>query len=300
VNVRYFLALNVSLALVPVSAWGIKPPIEPLKGVLLFEEMISEIQLIDSAPRVCPGATEAEIPAPAPGAAAKPLRHEVSIEEAQQLFNELTSARELPFHYENTGCQDRAHWIARRLEEKGIYSQKVFIQGSFKRPTRYSTPDPDYPKDRGCVRWRYHVAPTVLVRTRWHRDPVPYVIDPVIAPKPIPYKKWRDLTAPWPGWACSPIRQEDHEPLSSEELPCQIYFTERFHYDPNDSRGFYGQKLERRTAWPEGLDDYVRKRLDRFLPVSRMLEQKAAQENRTGHGYKPSCNDEKRKTDGDR
>ena len=96
--------------------------------------------------------------------------------------------------------------MARLLESKGIISGKAFIEGELYVDTSF-----------GEVGWGYHVAPVVMVKVKGQSKPVPYVIDPSLFDKPVPYSDWK-----------AKMTAKPKAKVSSE------YFTNRFAYDPND------------------------------------------------------------------
>ena len=91
------------------------------------------------------------------------------------------------------------------MEQKGIICGKAFVEGKLKVDSA----------EFGEIEWRYHVAPIVMVKVNGKN--VPYVIDPSIFDKPVPYTEWKGK-----------MTSKSGTTASSE------YFTNRFAYDPDD------------------------------------------------------------------
>lgn len=114
---------------------------------------------------------------------------------AEELFNILaaTSCSPLtspspciPFLFPDDGCWGRAHEMCRLIIAEGESPRKMWTYGNLRANT------PNHPD---CfVRWRWHVAPTILVGTEFSSEV--RVIDPSLATKPITYLEWRALQNP--------------------------------------------------------------------------------------------------------
>lgn len=109
-------------------------------------------------------------------AKAKPVQTYLSITEVQDLFNQARDMSDIPFGYKYDGCYARAHVMARRFEEKGIATEKVWIKGNL------SVPGTD-------IQWNYHVAPVINVKDK---DGVikKYVIDPSLNDEAVTVDEW--------------------------------------------------------------------------------------------------------------
>jgi hypothetical protein len=129
----------------------------------------------------------------------------ITEEELTQYFNELASNDKIPFGYAYDGCYARAHKMSRILESKGVITGKAFVEGNLNVVSPLL----------GKVNWWYHVAPVVLVKKDGKE--IPYVIDPSLFKKPVPFDDWRDSMTGG----------------KKENLDNQ-YFTNRFSYSPND------------------------------------------------------------------
>lgn len=104
----------------------------------------------------------------------------VSEDYAQELFDKMAKVETIPFRYPEDGCYARAHEMAMRMEKDGVFTGKVFIEGSLRVETKNSP--------KGYVEWWYHVAPTVLVKKNGKEEL--YVIDPSLFNKAVPAEEW--------------------------------------------------------------------------------------------------------------
>ena len=78
----------------------------------------------------------------------------ISPETAQALFDDAKSMDDLAWGYYEDGCYARAHLLAKRFEDQGVYVEKAWLAGNLA-----------YQKDDGrFVDWVFHVAPVVLCR----------------------------------------------------------------------------------------------------------------------------------------
>lgn len=138
----------------------------------------------------------------------------LNLAEANALVSEFLNNTSIPFDYALDGCFARAHKMAFMMEEKGIISAKAFIIGRLFASTKY-----------GPVSWRYHVAPVVLVKIN---DQIkPYIIDPALFDKAVPYEEWKNLIT---GAGNGPGRSRGAVFKGSE------YYTNRFVYDPTNAK----------------------------------------------------------------
>lgn len=161
----------------------------------------------------------------------------ISEEYANELFREIARDPAIPFNYPDDGCYARAHYMSRFLEDRGVISDKVFIEGQLRVNT------PNHPQ--GFVEWRYHVAPVVKVR-RGNQD-VLMVFDPSIFPRPVPVEEWVAIQTTQAGTRLD-----------------KVYNTRRFVYAPEMDGAD-----TRITEWQEtDVADMNRVMLD-YLPLSQ-------------------------------
>jgi hypothetical protein len=125
--------------------------------------------------------------------------------EITKLFNEIKNYPTIPFGFPLDGCYARAHTMVQLLEQKGIVATKAWIEGELYLET----------KSFGKIRWIYHVAPMVMVMENGKE--VPYVIDPSMFDKPVPYSEWK-----------AAMTKDKNAKVESE------YFTPRFNYSPDE------------------------------------------------------------------
>jgi len=154
-------------------------------------------------------------------AAGSGLKLEITEQEAKEVFDKLASRFWIPFHYRPEGCYARAHRMAQILEQKKIYSQKVFLEG-------FLVVD--------GIAWSWHVAPMVFVRTNTD-ELESWVIDPSLFNGPVPFAEWRLRQTNQECFHVSlrmfeKIIYSDSDGLNST---CVYYRAERFAYKPTDT-----------------------------------------------------------------
>jgi len=129
----------------------------------------------------------------------------LSEEEVYTIFSELAAREDIPFGFLVDGCYARAHKMVRIMDDRGITAGKAFIEGDLFVDT------PAF----GEVGWNYNVAPVVMVKNG--NSVTPYVIDPSLFKKPVPYEEWKAL-----------ILKKSKSKLARE------FYTNRFAYDPSE------------------------------------------------------------------
>lgn len=97
--------------------------------------------------------------------------------DVQRLFNEAKNMKDIPYGYKYDGCYARAHLLARRFEEKGIQTEKIWVKG------KLSVPNSD-------VNWNFHVAPVVSIIDPITKAVKKMVIDPSLADKALTPEEW--------------------------------------------------------------------------------------------------------------
>lgn len=125
-------------------------------------------------------------------------------DEVRSSFSILAERQDIPYAAWD-GNYARAHKMVRILEDKGITAAKAWVVGALYVDSKLF----------GEMGLSYHVAPLVFVRVG--RAITPYVLDPSLFDKPVPYEAWKaKLLA---------------KPKAKLE---RAYFTTRFAYDPDD------------------------------------------------------------------
>lgn len=110
----------------------------------------------------------------------------MSEEDAQALFTEFKNNADIPFDFSLAGCEQRAHEMSRLLLLKGITPLKGFASVDERKAPRLEIP---HPKKKGeIIRWKYHVAPVVLVEKNGKL--VPFTLDPSMESRAIPTTQW--------------------------------------------------------------------------------------------------------------
>lgn len=97
--------------------------------------------------------------------------------EAQELFDIAKNMKGMAWEVIDDGCYARSHLMAKKFEEKGIYVDKVWLDGRLKMPTN----DNRY--------WKYHTAPIVYVDDG-NGIIQETVIDPSLMNSPAPIRDW--------------------------------------------------------------------------------------------------------------
>ena len=187
------------------------------------------------------------ISAPLSAASADPeLRAELTESEAFQVFQSLRNdpkiTHELP---ENNYCTGRALKMGMLLEEKGIYSKKVFLYDQSMR-----VPNPFVANE--TLLWTYHTAPVVKVR-RADGPSVDMVFDPSLFAKPVTLETWRSALTTR---TCSEI------PVTSSSFhppDCSFQITERFTFKPSRASA-------KDTSWRQEDLDRATNMMDENLP----------------------------------
>ena len=131
----------------------------------------------------------------------------LSESEATNAFNYLSAQSDIPFEFALDGCYAIAHKMCQLLENKGIISGKAFIEGELYFDS----------KILGEIPWNYRDATVIIVKPKGQEMALPYIIDPTLFDKPVPYNAWKDLLI-----------------IKVNSSIMHEYFTNRFAYDPND------------------------------------------------------------------
>ncbi len=113
----------------------------------------------------------------------------ISEDYAKELFEMLSGHREIPFLYVEDGCADRAEAMAKILEQLGIKSAKIFINGM------HLIAKTDRTKE-GYVSWGSHVA--IVVYVKKGNQNIPMVIDPSTFNRPATVEEWKNLLVQHP------------------------------------------------------------------------------------------------------
>ncbi len=138
----------------------------------------------------------------------------LSEDEANKLFKKIATRDDIPFGYPIDGCYARAHKMSRILEDEGIISGKAFVEGKLFVDTKF-----------GEIGWSYHVAPVVMVRKGG--SVIPYIFDPSLFDKAVPFDTWK-----------AKMMTKPKAMLSRE------YYTNRFAYDPDDRTAIRSNYVE--------------------------------------------------------
>jgi len=116
--------------------------------------------------------------------AAPKLARAVSVEQAQALFDTLAAAPDIPHDFVDDGCMFRAHVMAKRLEEAGVYSEKI-IRSPVGGDLRINSSKAAL----GFTLAMFHIAPVIYVRTAQGKIER-RVIDPSLCKGPATEAEW--------------------------------------------------------------------------------------------------------------
>lgn len=166
----------------------------------------------------------------------------ISEVEANAAFSQIVSRGDIPFDYLKDGCYSRAHKMALLLDDKGIISGKVFVEGKIYYDTSM----------QGEVGWSYQVSPVVLVKKG--EKIIPYVIEPSLFDKPVPVGDWMSVLT-----------------KKSKTEITRKYYTNRFSYDPNDRNSSYSDYREDQL---NDMDDTNRNLARKLYVLKAMKERK--------------------------
>ena len=127
--------------------------------------------------------------------------------EAQRIFDVVAAMGDVPFGFLEEGCIHRAHVVCKRLEERGIESEKLIIlpHGA---DLVMTTPRA---KLGYTVVW-YHESPCVTV------DGKKWVVDPSVADRPLTVDEWRKTMRP------------------AVDAPVEVFVMPRFAYGLEDRK----------------------------------------------------------------
>lgn len=110
----------------------------------------------------------------------------MSEDDAQALFTDFKNNEDIPFDFSLAGCEQRAHEMSRLLLLKGITPLKGFASVDESKSPRLEIPHPKKKGER--IRWKYHVAPVVLVEKNGKL--VPFTLDPSMEDRAVPTTEW--------------------------------------------------------------------------------------------------------------
>jgi len=155
------------------------------------------------------------------------LEQVVTEQKANELFKFLAQS-DIAFETPETqDCEYRAHRMAKYLEDKGYYSQKVFISGDFHVKNGFVV--------NNQMNWAFHVA--TMIRVLQGGKEVQMIIDPSMFTRPVPLNDWiKAMTSD----QCKqiPITQ-DTAPYYPKPVPCEYQVTERFQLSTPDNYRFH-------------------------------------------------------------
>lgn len=188
------------------------------------------------------------------------LKKEVSPQEAEELFRYLKNQPDIPFCYPEDGCHSRAHAMAKLLEDKGIFSEKIFVISPLS--ANKSVLEINHPFQQGKkINWWFHVASTVWV-THPSGAREQMVIDPSLTSTPVSVKKWLSLQT---DSRCIKITAVNWRQIKQ----CMYFTTNRGIYHPTDI------KSDSKNVWKKydfTLTEYTFRRFGEISKRRKILQ----------------------------
>lgn len=169
------------------------------------------------------------------------LRHVVSVSEAKALFDQLAAATDIPHDFLDEGCHFRAHVEAKRLEDAGIYSEKIFVL-----PDHADLRIDSERHPLGFTLAIFHTAPCISVQQE-DGTVERRVIDPSLFNAPVPVETWAGTMRGLNG------------------KPCEVFYLPRHALDLSD-------RADPPNAWRKDDLDFAQAWNDDYVEVEAMMK----------------------------
>jgi hypothetical protein len=150
----------------------------------------------------------------------------VTFEQADSLFEYLSSKKNIPYGLIADGCHARAQQTAELSALKGVTTAKIVIEPKENDKLVFRA---SYGPWQAL--WSYHVALVVFIETE--SGAMPYVIDPALFSSVVPEQMWKDHV----------LKDTSDEVIAQ----AQTYYMSRFTFTPNFKDNFY-------TRLPDKID----------------------------------------------
>ncbi|MBX2988235.1 MAG: hypothetical protein KF802_10085 [Bdellovibrionaceae bacterium] len=187
---RFFPFVAFSLFFAPVASWSQEnTKFESMDALMGSIDELNRFDGTVGAKPVCEPAAVKTAPAKTTTTAVDRNgdRLELSVlteAEAWEIFKDIRREKLALKNWEV--CAQRAHRIGFLLDRYGIQSGKVFVHAGL------GSLVPDIKgNENGGLRWKYHVAPMVMVRRG--DQIVPYIFDPAVFDAPVPQAEWERM-----------------------------------------------------------------------------------------------------------
>lgn len=154
----------------------------------------------------------------------------ISAERACALFEQIAAAPDIPHTFVHEGCHHRAHVAAKRIENEGVYTEKVWVQTSGA-DLRIDTPH----SPLGYTIAIFHSAVVVHVDRGWN-ETERMVLDPSLFDGPVTVEAWQ-----------SRLSALDHSPTDTYFTSRFVHHISQFHDTPPTE--WLAEDLERARAW---------------------------------------------------
>lgn len=112
----------------------------------------------------------------------------LSLEEAEELFEYLSTRSMIPFDIKWDGCYARAYLMNTAANLKNINLAKIIVEVVDREKGVMKVPSED---GKWVLRWYYHVAPIVFVKNQ-NGDVEEYVLDPSLFQSPVTRQSFLD------------------------------------------------------------------------------------------------------------
>lgn len=172
----------------------------------------------------------------------------ISLSDLYRVFDFIKDSNEIEFDFVYSGCEARAHKMAKILESIGIVSAKVFIHSQTRDEKLLRIT-----KDGEEIFWESHVAPVIKVSTGkkvikqvksgWFStdevlvdEVIDMVIDPAVSNKPLTLENWKKL-------------------IVNKKSKAESFITSRFNF-------FTADKYEKRNSYNEANEFHMMSGLD--------------------------------------
>ncbi len=177
----------------------------------------------------------------------------VSSSTAQKLFSKLAPRKDIPYLAPDDGCYVRAHQVSKALEDLGIISGKIFIEGDL-RAASPTNPGKTISWDSG-----FHVVSFVFTKNS-KRKLVPLILDPTFFPAPVSLEHFIESVT-------------GSTKLNGNPRLTKIFFRNRFTYTDPD---------ENASSWDEGNQEFRESALQDLLEKAEK-QRKLMRDRRNQH-----------------
>lgn len=142
---------------------------------------------------------------------------------AAAVFQQVAAMKDVPHAFLEEGCVHRSHVIAKRLEDDGLFTEKIFAI-----PTSGDLVIESKKAKLGFTVTIYHEAVVVHVHSQSGSGLERRVLDPSVADQPLTVPQWLSTMHP------SPVTPMGDRVPDSERASLETFFLPRFAYGLSD------------------------------------------------------------------